>query len=230
MADLQSLLERAAASPARPPDVAGPYRRRRRNVRSGFALVVVAAAATAGVAITNRSSGPDARVQVRAPKPVSTPKQAPTPYRDKTNRMSISIAPGWQRMPRALRPWLFSPHEILSLATTSLSPTPGPGNHAACASEIAQVVVDRIGPDGGYMSIDEWRQGQGIYTSEPRTLRAADLHWSALCPLPNGMTGQGATVHEAGRDFTISLVFGAHARATRRAELYAMLDTLHFDP
>ena len=228
MADLQSLLEHAAASPSRRPDVERPYRRRHRGRRSSLVLVVLLAAAAAGVAITHQSSAPGTRVQVRPPGP-AVPKPAPALYRDPTDRMSISIAPGWQREPHALRPWLYSPHEILSLATAPLAPTPGAGNHAACASEIAQVVVDGIGPEGGYMSIDEWRPGQGLYTAGPRRRRAADLDWAAGCKLPNGMRDQIATVRDAGRDFTITLVFGSGERASRRAELYKMLDTLHFD-
>jgi hypothetical protein len=42
------------------------------------------------------------------------------------------------------------------------------------------------------------------------------------------MIAQLASVSAAGRDFIITIARRAE-RATRRAELYAMLDTLHFE-
>jgi hypothetical protein len=141
---------------------------------------------------------------------------------------SIQIPAGWYRASQPLAPWLASPQEILSVATEPLSPSPLPGNQAACASEIPKVAVDAIRPDGAYLWIGEWTPGQGLYTSEPRPDGASNFHWRNQCSLPNGITASGATFRDQGRDFSVHMVLGRTA-AARRAEIYAALDTLRLE-
>ena len=143
-------------------------------------------------------------------------------HQDRGNGFSIRVAPGWTLSSAPLRPWLASPHELLSAATVPLAPSRRPGNQAACPSEVAQVVVDQIGRDGGYFSLDEG------FTGGPRPDHAADLDWRRGCALPQGMTVEIATFRDAERDFVVTTVFGPSASKARRADLYAMLDSLEF--
>jgi hypothetical protein len=87
----------------------------------------------------------------------------------------MSIAPGWYRTDQPLEPWLVSPGEILSLATTQLSPT---GHHVACASGIPQTVIDNIGADGVYLWLGEWHPSASQYgtTPDPRPATSPTPH------------------------------------------------------
>ena len=158
----------------------------------------------------------------------STPSASPFEFRSSTHHYSIEIPAGWFRSEQPLEPWLESPHEILSLATVSVRPSPLPGNQAACPSEIPKVAVDAIGRAGAYLGIYEWIRGEGQYVTEPRPVHAALLHWVRECPLPNGIVAFGATFTDGTRDFTVHMVLGADA-ATRRAAIYAALDSFHPD-
>jgi hypothetical protein len=137
------------------------------------------------------------------------------------------VDPGWYRTDQPLEPWLVSPGEILSSATTRLSPT---GHHVACASGIPQTVVDKIGPEGIYLWLGEWHPSASPYgtTPNPRPTHFADVAWTALCQLPNAMTAKEYTFTDSSRDFTAHLVVGANASADRTAQVYKMLDGLHF--
>ena len=227
MADISTLLDRAATTPTRGPDIDGPFRgalRRRIAARSIVTAVVIAAIAVAMFGVLRPKQN-----QLRvASRPTTTLTPGPSEYHDTSHGFSIQIPSGWYRAERPLEPWLESPHEILSLATVPLSPSSLSGNQAACASEIPKVAVQGIGPDGAYLWIGQWIPGEGIYTAEPRPAHAASLHWQRECPLPNGITAVGATFRDGTRDFSVHLVLGADATA-RRTELYAILDTFRPD-
>ncbi len=227
MADISTLLDRAAATPTRGPDIDGPFRRARRTrvaARSIAAMVIVAAIAVTVFAVVLPT-----RDHLRvASTTTTTVTSVPSEFHDATHRFTIQIPAGWYRAQQPLAPWLHSPHEILSLATVPLSPIPLDGNQAACPSEIPKAAVQRMGPGDAYLWIGEWIPGEGTYTAEPRPERAADLHWQHECPLPNGITAVGATFRDGTRDFSAHLVFGADATA-RRAELYTILDSFRPD-
>jgi hypothetical protein len=227
MDDVSRLLERAASTPTTRPDLVRATRRARRARATATAVAAAAFAVllALGVYAMFRPTTPRARVSVE---PTTVPS-ATSEYRDDQQRFSIEVPSGWFRAERRLEPWLVSPHEILSIATVPLSPSPLPGNQAACYSEIPRVAVDGIGRDGAYIWIGEWIPGQGLYTAEPRTAHAADLTWQPECPLPNGITAKGATFRDQGRDFSVHVVRGANASA-RLSQIYAMLDTLRVDP
>jgi hypothetical protein len=230
MDDLSSRLQRAAAKSTRAPIIDRPYRRARRFRELRIAAVAVFVVATT-LTIAIGSHTP--RVQVNAEG--STPSTTDTTstvaswpvYRDTAHDFAMSIAPGFYRTDQPLEPWLVSPGEILSLSTTQLSPT---GHHVACASGIPQTVIDNIGADGVYLWLGEWHPSALQYgtTPNPRPLHFADAAWTALCPLPNAMTAREYTFTDASRDFTAHLVFGPKASAERTAQVYQMLDGLHF--
>ncbi len=230
MGDISTLLARAAATPTRGPDIEGAVRlarRRRTAVRLG-AMALLGAAIALPAYLTLRPK-PTHNIHVEGATTVTTaPPASPFEYHDPTHRYSINIPAGWFRTERPLEPWLESPHEILSIATSPVSPSPLPGNQAACPSEIPKVAVDAIGRAGAYLGIYEWIRGQGLYGTERRPGRAALLHWQPECPLPNGITAFGATFTDGNRDFTVHMVLGADATA-RRAQIYEALDSFHPD-
>jgi hypothetical protein len=145
---------------------------------------------------------------------------------DAANDFDIAIPPGFMRSHGVLEPWLYSPHEILSLATVPLAPLPGSPdvNQAACPSEIPKVAVDGIGSTGAFLGIYEWIRGQGLYTTEPRPAHASELQWREGCPLPNGTTVSIATLRDGNRDFTVAIVLGRLAQDAR-TRLYEVLDS-----
>jgi hypothetical protein len=230
MADISTLLAQAAITPTRGPDIDGALRKTRR----GRAAVRLAATALLGAAIVLPAywifrSKPTQRLHVAGTSTVTTSlPRPPFEFRDGTHRFSIEIPARWFRSEQPLEPWLHSPHEILSIATVPVSPSPLPGNQAACPSEIPKVAVDAIGRDGAYLGIYEWIRGEGLYGTEPRPDHAALLHWVRECPLPNGIAAFGATFTDGNRDFTVHMVLGADARSLR-AEIYAALDSFRPD-
>jgi hypothetical protein len=231
MDDLSSRLQRAAGRPSRQPLVDRAYRRARRfrELRTG-AIAVFVLAATLTIVVERHAP----RSQIRTEPPTSSSALSTTTtvlrwpvYRDTMHHFSMAIAPGWSRTAKPLEPWLVSPGEILSLATTQLSPT---GHHVACASGIPQTVIDNIGPDGIYLWLGEWHPSASPYgtTPNPRPAHFANVSWTSLCPLPNAMTAKEYTFTDSSRDFTVHLVFGPRASADRTAQVYKMLDGLHF--
>jgi Protein of unknown function (DUF4232) len=231
MGDISTLLTRAAATPTRGPDLDGPVRKARRR-RAGVRLIATAllgaAIAVPAFALLRRHPAEKLHVGTAETTATPAPSSAPSTFRDASHRFSIRIPHAWFRTKRPLEPWLYSPHEILSLATVPLAPSPLPGNQAACPSEIPKVAVDAIGPEGAYLAIYEWIPGEGIYTAEPRPAHAAALHWAPECPLPNGLTARGATFRDGKRDFSVSMILGANA-ADRRAEIDDALDSFRPD-
>lgn len=231
MGDISVLLTRAAATPTRGPDVDDALRktrRRRAAVRLTTAALLAAAIALAVSSTLQTNRTQKLRVVAGTSTVTTTLPETPAEFRDATHRFSIEIPVGWFRSEQPLEPWLHSPHEILSIATAPVSPSPLPGNQAACPSEIPKVAVDAIGRDGAYLGIYEWIRGEGSYGTEPRPAHAALLDWVRECPLPNGIVALGATFTDGNRDFTVHMVLGADA-AARRSEIYAALDSFHPD-
>jgi hypothetical protein len=235
MDDLTSRLQRAAAQPTRAPIVDRPYQRaqRFRGLRLA-AVAVFVVVTTLTIAIGTVGVGrhtPRVQTNAGASTPSTTDSTSTVAswpaYRDTAHDFVMSIAPGWYRTEKPLEPWLVSPGEILSLATTRLSPT---GHHVACASGIPQTVVANIGADGIYLWLGEWHPAASLYgtTPNPRPTHFADVAWTALCQLPNAMTAKEYTFTDSARDFTAHLVFGPDASADRTAQVYKMLDGLHF--
>ena len=234
MPDIISVLERAAAAPTQEPDVDRAVRAawRARVAAAAVASVVVATITLSGY-VALRPSSPRHRVTVSGPPPAASttiPRPLEPNYRDAKNGFEIAIFGGWKRSNGTLEPWLYSPHEILSVATVALAPSPLPGNQAACASEVPKVAVDGIGRAGAFMGIYEWRKGQGLYTAEAwRGGSSAHLAWGPGCKLTTGATVSIATFELGGRDFTVSTVVGPDA-VSARAEIYGMLDAFALQP
>ncbi len=230
MGDISTLLARAAETPTRGPDIEGALRHaRRRRTALRLAATAFLGAALAIPAYATLRPKPAHQVHVGGGATVTTaPPAPPVEYHNAAHHYSIEIPVGYFRSEQPLEPWLVSPHEILSVATAPVIPSPLPGNQAACPSEIPKVAVDAIGRAGAYLGIYEWIRGEGIYGTEPRPARAALLHWRPECPLPNGITAFGATFTDGNRDFTVHMVLGADATA-RRAQIYAALDSFHPD-
>ncbi len=235
MDDLSSRLQRAAAQPTRAPIIDRPYRRARRFRELRIAAVAAfVVATTLTIAIGTIATGrhtPRVRVNEGGSAPSTTDTTSTVAswpvYRDTAHNFAMSIAPGWYRTDQPLEPWLVSPGEILSLSTIQLSPT---GHHVACASGIPQTVIDNIGARGIYLWLGEWHPSALQYgtIANLRPAHFADVAWTALCPLPNGMTAKEFTFTDASRDFTAHLVFGPDASADRTAQVYEMLDGVHF--
>jgi hypothetical protein len=223
---LTALLDRAAARPARDPDVDGPYRAaRRRRVAAASTVAVAVAGASFAVAIDR--PGPSTDVQTTMP-------TAPpwTEYRDEQAGFSLPIAAGWQRSSGPLAPWLTNPRERLSLATVPTEPIDAPGNQAVCPSEIPRAGVERLRADDVYLWLGEYSPpGNPLFANpNPRPKTFAKAGWSPLCELGGGLTAEGFTFSDGGREFHVTVVLGADVPADRRAALYATLDGLQFDP
>jgi hypothetical protein len=226
MPDITALLERAAAEPTSEPDVARCYQRAltRRRALWGTSAVVVATAVIVGGIIAVRSDS-TARIQVGSPPSTSVPTEV---YRDAEHRFSITLPAGWQRAP-SLAPWLHSPYDILDVATVPLQPSLEPGNQAACPAEVPKVAVAGLGRTGAYLSIREWRPGEGMYTAQPRPARAADLRWGVgACELASGAVVSTATFSDQGRDFSVTMVTGAESTAP--VALMDILDSFVVEP
>ncbi len=242
MPDISSVLERAASAPTRGPDVEGPLRRQQRTriaVTTSATCAVVAAIAVFAMVLQPQHR--KERVQVVEPPPPVTTTAT-------SHGASIDVPPGWYVTAKPLAPWLSSPFELFSIATTPLEPAPpvsvDPGlctpataqtllpvegcdtNQAACPSEIPLVAVDGIDPDGAYLWIGQWRGG--IYEPAPRPSTFDGLELHALCALPRGLRAYGGAFRDGATDFEVTIMFGPDAPAARRAEINRMLDSLRF--
>jgi len=218
MPDIASVLERAAATPTRGPDIARPLRRQRR--RRIAAAISVASAVVVGVVVLTAVLRPqhgNGRVEVQPPAPVT---------RVTSHGASIEVPGGWYATTKPLAPWLYSPFEVFSIATTTLEPSPLPGNQAACPSEIPRAAVDGIASDGAYLWIGEWRGG--IYEPAPRPSTFDGVTLPGLCKLPRGLAAYGGVDRDGTTDFQVTMVFGPDATPERRAEIDRMLDSLRF--
>jgi len=144
MPDITSVLERAAATPTRGPRIPNrprwPY-----VVVAGVTVVVAIALLVAFIPRDNQR-----RVKV-ADESTSTTSTTIVKH---TDDATITIPNGWYATDQALAWWLVSPHELFSIATNPLPPSPHQKpNEAACPSEIPQVAVDNIAADGAYLWI-----------------------------------------------------------------------------
>lgn len=221
MPDITSVLERAAATPTRAPDLEVPLRRaRRRRVVRDLGVVVVCAAVAFGVLAYDRS--PSRRVRVTGPAPAVL--QTVT-----SHDADIILAPGWTSSSEPLAWWLHSPFELFSLSTSPLPPSPHlQPNEAACPSEIPAVAVDNLPADGAFLWVGEWRPHEGLYETVPRPSTFSGVVMNAACPLPRGEQAFSAIFRDTARDFTVTYVLGPDAPASRRADIDQMLDSLRF--
>ncbi len=243
MPDISSVLERAAAMPTRGPDVERPLRRRRR--RRFAAAASAACVMVAGIAVLASALQPQhrsGRVQVVPPPPdVSSTATS--------HGAAIEVPPGWHVTANPLAPWLYSPFELFSIATTPLEQappltvdpqrcTPPTGqalkpvagcntNQAACPSEIPQVAVDGIAPDGAYLWIGEWRGGLSQARLPSAHVRRRDApRPAARCPAVS--EAYGGIYRDGTTDFEVTMMFGPDAPPARRADINRMLDSLRF--
>ena len=172
-------------------------RRRRYAIRSALVSALVVTA-TLTIALSSHSARRE-QISTETPTSVTTVAGfASWPiYRDAAHDFSMPIPPGWYRTHQPLEPWLVGPGEILSLATTQLSPT---GHHVACASGIPQTVVDNIGPHGIYLWLGEWHPSAAPYGTTPNSRPAhfADATWTALVPTPERDHCEGIHLHRRG--------------------------------
>jgi len=227
MPDITSVLERAAARPTQGPDLARA-RRSARRVRVGVGIGIAAAIAVVGsiAALVILRSPARSRVTVATN---STPSSTtPSPTTVTSGDASISVEPGWYVSSKPLTPWLVSPHELFSIATVPLDPSPQPGNQAACASEIAKVAVDGIGARGAYLWIGEWPNDWPYNRPSARPATSAGLHLDPGCVLPHGLKSYLALLRDGDHEYSVTYVLGPEAPATRVREIDRMLDSLRF--
>jgi hypothetical protein len=243
MPDITSVLERAAAVPTRGPDIERPLRRQRQaRLAAATSVTCAVVAAVVVFAIVLQPQHRNGRVQVEPPPPVTTATTATS------HGASIDVPAGWHVTDKPLAPWLYSPFELFSIATSPLEQappltvdpsrcTPPTGqvlrpiagcntNQAACPSEIPQVAVDGIAPDGAYLWIGEWRGG--LYEAGPRPSTFDGVTLSDLCALPRGLKAYGGAFRDGTTDFNVTMMFGPDAPPARRAEINRMLDSLRF--
>jgi hypothetical protein len=200
---------------------------------------MVAGIAVLAIALQPRH-GSDGVQVVPPPPPVSSTATS--------HGASIDVPPGWHVTAKPLAPWLYSPFELFSIATTPLEQapplsvdpqrcTPPTGqvlepvagcntNQAACPSEIPQVAVDGIAPDGAYVWIGEWRGG--LYEPAPRPSTFDGVTLNDLCALPRGLKAYGGAYRDGATDFEVTMMFGPDAPPARRADINRMLDSLRF--
>ena len=216
MPDVSSVLERAAASPTREPDVATPLRRRRwqrASVGAGaFVLLIVAVGA---FAVWPR--GQAHKVRISTPPPLQTIE---------SHGATITLQPGWVASSEPLNWWVHSPFELFSLSTSPLPPSShAVANDAAYASEIPRTVADNLASDGAYLAVYLWRPHEGLYGATPRD-PAKPIDFLPLCALPRGLHGYGANIQDGDYVYEVTYVVGPDVSATRKADIDAMLNSL----
>jgi hypothetical protein len=220
MPDISAVLERAAAAPTRGPDIERPLRRQRRTrIAAAMSAGCAGIAAVVVLAIVLHPQQPNERIRVVEPPPPVTTTAT-------SHGASVEVPAGWHVTTKPLAPWLYSPFELFSIATSPLEPAPLPGNQAACPSEIPQVAVDGIAPDGAYLWIGEWRGG--LYEAAPRPSAFDGTKLNDLCALPRGLKAYGGAFRDGATDFEVTMMFGPDAPPARRAEINRMLDSLRF--
>lgn len=218
--DIEQLLHRAAASPSTPLDVgtiverAGRFRRRRMIAAT---IGLVAIVAVTGVGIWS-AAGSSPTTRLRAVKP-------PAPRRA---GFTVTIPAGWRRSAQVLT-GTSDPHEILAAGTFTMRPPTG--YSPACDNQLPTTVVDAMGPGDAFVWLLERNGGdvgapaRPAHFNDGTVLRLNDcgpalarrqqrLYWGSF--------------HDAGRVFYAGVLFGPDVSSTRRAEAYAILDSVRF--
>lgn len=226
MPDVISVLERAAATPTRAPDVESASRRQRRTrLAVAAAAVVCAACAVFVIALVPSDNRP--RVQV-AQSPAST--TAPAPRTVHSGNATIDVPQGWYTSAEPLAWWLHSPFELFSVSTVPLGQSRHDvGNDAACPSEIPRVAVEGLPDDGAYLWIGEWRPGEGTYQPSPRPTFGDGIVLRPGCDLPRGQKAYLGVYRDGTHDYSVTYVLGKDAPPARKADIARMLNSLRFD-
>jgi hypothetical protein len=220
MPDVTSVLERAAAEPARGPDLERPWRRRRVK-RFGTAGAAVVGIAALAVVLAPR----DPKIEVvNVAGPTTTP--ARVAYVDNA---WLSVLPGWHLAPEPHAWWLTSPKELFSVSSTPLPPSPHvEENEAICPSEIPRAVAENLPTDGAYLWIGKWQQNRLGYTTSPyKRFDERDFH--PLCDLPRGLVARGTTVNNGETDYVVYYIVGPDTPNSLVRDIAFMVDSLRFD-
>jgi hypothetical protein len=220
--DIRQLLRDAAAAPSAPLEVGAVVERagrvHRQRIRTALVAVAVIIAVT-GIGIWS--------AQGRSP---TTRLHTVNPPAPRSAGFTVTIPPGWQRAGQVLS-GLTDPHEILAAGTFPMHP---PATYSpACDNQLPTTIVDAMGPGDAFVWLLE-RNGRDVgaparpvHFNDGTVLRLND------CGPPLARRHQRlywGSFHDGGRDFYAAVLLGPDVSSTRRAEAYAILDSLRFAP
>jgi hypothetical protein len=199
--------------------LAAARRRRRRRRRAAVApvplLLLLVVALGIGAARLARPQASDERE--------ATPTPAWTTTTNAAHGFTVTLPPGWALARESLTPHLLDPREVFSAGTFPL-----PYDAGGCAHT---PYVPGIGRAGAFVSVEE--RGRGAKFPP----RPADFAAAATPTQGDFAECLGRPVQEflmefsdAGRAFHALVALGPDVSAQRRAEAFAILDRLRFDP
>lgn len=196
----------------------------RRPPRPVVLSALAAAIAFVGVTILSGSgpAGTDER-------PATPPAERWTATVNERRGFEVSLPPGWALSEESLTPRLLDPRERLSAGTFPLR------HRESDCSHMPAGALRTMGPGDGFVSIQERGRGRGAgFPPRPSSFAARarpEVTDLALCldakPRP---IAYWLPFSDAGRRFYALLVLGRDAPASIRAEAFAILDRIRFDP
>jgi hypothetical protein len=200
-----------------------------RRVAAGLAVAATVAAVAAGAVALSRGTDPE-RADER---PATGPAAHWTTTTNADRGLTVSLPRGWRLSSERLTPRLGDPRELLSAGTFPLRFREGPCSHLPIGA------LRTMGPADGFVTVLERGNDRRSRWSEfpPRPRRFAE----GAEPMRDGdvsaCLGGGPELVEfwlpftdAGRHFYAMVVVGADAPDRVRAEAFAILDRLRFDP
>jgi hypothetical protein len=191
--------------------------------------VAAAIAAIAVAAVTLSSPSGPARTDERA----ATPQAARwTTTVDAERGFAVSLPPGWSLSAERLTPHLDDPRELLSAGTFPLRFREAPCAHMPIGA------LRTMGPTDGFVTVMERGHDRGSRWTEfaprPRRFDArAQFERGDVADCLDdgrGLVESWLPFTDAGRHFYAIVVLGADAPDAIRAEAFAILDRLRFDP
>jgi hypothetical protein len=218
----RQLLERGAGAPATGgnPDSAwkrGRARRRRQAVLVGTAaLVSVVALASTAIVLSRSQGASPARVTID-----------PTwqTFRDSAHGLSIAYPADWHASPTTLTPVLADPIVPLAVGTGTMEP-----QVLGECDIVPQRALDAMRRDDAFVAVYLW---QGAATHDPSVSRpehfGPDAPWSRAplqCTEHTVAEVQTLAFVDGTTQLSVLVAIGPDASASRRAEVYEILDTL----
>jgi hypothetical protein len=201
-------------------------------VRRGAATAVLVALAAATAVVVVVSLLDDSGPAGTGERPAARPVDRWTATLNEAHGFEVSLPPGWRLSEASLTPQLLDPRELLSAGTFPLRYRKGSCSHMPTGA------LKRMGPADGFVSIQERGGGRNSGTAgfparpgsfvERARPESTDL---SLCldVEPHPIT-YWMPFSDAGRRFYALLVLGRDAPASTRAEAFAILDRIRFDP
>ncbi len=199
-----------------------------RRLASGVALTAAVAAVVLAVLAVTDGSGPAGTDE----RPASPPAERWTTTADERRGFEVSVPSGWQLAAATLTPNLGDPHELLSAGTFPLRFRAGACNHVPTGA------LETMGRTDGFVTVQERgraprSQRAGFPPRPERFAARASPHRgdvSGCLPDARGLVEFWLPFSDAGRHFYAMVVLGGDAPASVRAEAFAVLDRLRFDP